>query len=148
MSKKKPWLKEECGYAVFCTMSDIGSRKADAKYAEEILSCLCSHNLIHTPEGVAIWLAAMDLPMQIKFPGVWQHNSPLHIREKAALGKIMKESSEPQADAANHKNSGVWNPKLHFAWAVILPRWYKEGPSTFADFFVEVVDSKYRVSQF
>jgi DNA polymerase phi len=128
---------------LYCAISDIGARKADAKYAEEILSCLCQHGLVQTPEGVAIWLAAMDLPMKIKLPGVWQHGSPMHVREKATLGKIMKESSEPQADAGNsHKPSGVWNPKLHFAWDAILPRLYTQDASNFADIWTEVVDSK------
>ncbi|KAL1960089.1 hypothetical protein VTO42DRAFT_261 [Malbranchea cinnamomea] len=142
LAKKKPWLREECGFIIFTAVSLISSKKADAKYIEEIISSLCQHNLVKTPEGVAIWLAALDSPLKVKLPsGVWQHESPIDVREKATLSKIMRESSEPQSAAENAQNSGVWNPKLHFAWEVILPKLYAQDASTFADIWTEVVDN-------
>lgn len=145
LANKKPWLREECGYVIYCSIADIGSRKANAKYVGEILSCLCNQNLAKTPEGVAIWLAAMDLQTSLKFPpNVWQHGSPIHVREKAKLAKIMKESSDPQAAAADNSHKpAVWNPQLHFAWEAILRRLYAQETSTFVDIWTEVVDSKF-----
>ena len=147
LANNKPWLRKECGYIVYCSISDISMRKADAKYVEEILSCLCKHNLAKTPEGVAIWLAAMDSPTSVKFPpNVWQHGSPIHVREKAKLAKIMRESSDSQTPAENSHKPAVWNPQLHFAWEAILPRLYAQEPSIFADIWTEVVDSKFGIT--
>ena len=143
LANLKPWVREECGYILFTTVAFTASKKADAKYIEAILSGVVEHNLVKTPEGVAIWLAALEVPTKLKFPpGVWQHGSPVHIKEKAALSKIMKGSSDPKAEAESQK-SGVWNPKLHFAWEIILPKMYAQDASTFADIWTEVVDSRF-----
>ena len=142
LAKLKPWLKEECGYILFTTVAFVASKKVDAKYIEGILSGLVEHNLVKTPEGVAIWLAALEVPTKLEFPeGVWQHGSPIHIKEKATLSKIMKGSSDPKAEAESQK-SGVWNPKLHFAWEIILPKMYAQDAFTFSDIWTEVVDSE------
>jgi DNA polymerase phi len=98
----------------------------------------------------------------MSFPhGVWQHDNPLHVREKGALSRIMREISKAEDDSGNDKgyaeNSGVWNPKLHFAWDSILVRLYTQSPSQaktadkssnptqagFLNIWTEVVDSEF-----
>lgn len=163
LAKKKPWLREECGWIIFCSLRDIQTHKFDVKYAEAALDSLCQNGLAKTPEGVAIWTAAKDLFPTMKFPeGVWQHGGPLHVREKATLAKIMKETSESQPEPGKEngkaQSSGVWNPKLHFAWDSVLQKLYAQSPekngsskdkdskatqASFTDIWTEVVDSKF-----
>ncbi|PGH31412.1 DNA polymerase phi subunit [[Emmonsia] crescens] len=161
LAKKKPWLREECGWIIFCSLRDIQTHKFDVKYAEAALDSLCQNGLAKTPEGVAIWTAAKDLFPTMKFPeGVWQHGGPLHVREKATLAKIMKETSESQPEPGKEngkaQSSGVWNPKLHFAWDSVLQKLYAQSPekngsskdkdskatqASFTDIWTEVVDN-------
>ncbi|KAL2369832.1 hypothetical protein RJ035_007273 [Blastomyces gilchristii] len=160
LAKKKPWLREECGWIVFCSLREIQTHKFDVKYAEAALDSLCQNGLAKTPEGVAIWIAAKDLFATMKFPeDVWQHGSPLHVREKTSLAKIMKETSESQSEHGREngkaQNSGVWNPKLHFAWDIVLQKLSTQPPgqngssktkdskatqASFTDIWTEVVD--------
>ncbi|OAX77949.1 hypothetical protein ACJ72_07746 [Emergomyces africanus] len=161
LAKKKPWLREECGWIIFCSLRDIQNHKFDIKYAEAALDSLCENGLTKSPEGVAIWITAKDLFPTMKFPeGEWQHGSPLHVREKATLAKIMKETSESQSEPGKEnskaQNSGVWNPKLHFAWDIVLQKLYAQSPAqngsskdkhlkptqaSFTDIWTEVVDN-------
>lgn len=162
LANKKPWLREECGYIIFYAIRDIGARNRSTKYVDSALAALCGNNLAKTPEGIAIWLAAMDLSCSppVVFPsGVWSYDNPLNSREKASLAKIMKESSGQDASNGEElkvKNSGVWNPKLPFAWDPILTKLYstavgkgqvkgkgkkdKATQLSFLDFWTEVVD--------
>ncbi|KAK2875593.1 hypothetical protein FQN49_001579 [Arthroderma sp. PD_2] len=162
LANKKPWLREECGYIIFYAIRDIGARNRSSKYVDSALAALCQNNLAKTPEGVAIWIAAMELSLSpaVVFPSdVWSHDNPLNTGEKASLGKIMKQSSKHDSsngEEAKVKSSGVWNPKLPFAWDPILTKLYaiptekrqgegkvkktKATQLTFADFWAEVVD--------
>lgn len=126
---------------------------------ETAIEHLCSNDLARTPEGVAIWLTVKDLFPNAKLPsGVWQDDDPLHVKEKRNLSKVMKEAwaSEESSgkEPGNARISGVWNSKLHFAWEVILVRFYSQGTqekkdkfcksskAAFVDFWTEVVDGK------
>lgn len=164
LANKKPWLREECGYIIFIAIRDIGARNRGTKYIDSALTALCENNLAKTPEGIAIWLAAMDLSCSppIAFPSnIWSYDNPLNSREKVALAKIMKESSGRDAsnsEEAKVKSSGVWNPKLPFAWDPILTKLYttpvekaqsvgkgkkdKTAQLSFLEFWTEVVDCK------
>lgn len=91
------------------------------------------------------------------------------MRERTTLAKIMKESSsstsepqdEPKKDNTEPKhdiqNKGVWSPKLHFAWSIVLQNLYQRDPEvsdtttkdkgkkdaqlSFCDFWNEVVNN-------
>ncbi|KAL4895395.1 DNA polymerase phi-domain-containing protein [Aspergillus ambiguus] len=157
LAKKKPWIREECGWILYRCIYELSSQKADGKFVETILERLSSNDLARTPEGVSIWLAAKELFPDIKFPSkVWKHDDPLDSRERTQLTKVMKESSATQStDGTQEKNvkpSGVWNSKLHFAWDVVLSK--LDAPSNaekttsksssrlnFVDFWTEVVDN-------
>lgn len=129
---------------------------------ETAIEQLCSNDLARTPEGVAIWLTVKDLFPDAKLPsGVWQHDDPLHVKEKRNLSKVMKEAwgSEDSSgkEPGNSRISGVWSSKLHFTWDVILVRLYSQGTQEkkektsksaragFIDFWTEVVDGKHSI---
>jgi DNA polymerase phi len=107
-------------------------------------------------------LAAKDEFPKAGFPAkVWKHDDPLDSRERNQLAKVMKDSSAPDPEdrenGNNAKSSGVWNSKLHFAWEAVLGRVSdvpknemsksssKDSGSrlSFADFWADLVDSKY-----
>ncbi|KAI5283976.1 DNA-directed DNA polymerase, partial [Ascosphaera aggregata] len=158
LSKKKPWLREECGWVLYCAIRDIAAKKLDEKYAQSAIDLLTENGLAKTPEGVAIWLLAKNLLPSLSFPqNVWQHGSPLDRRERGRLATIMKETSvsdekKETGQSETQVQTGSWNPKLHFAWDAVLVRLYqqppegdgtkksKSGQAGFTDFWVEVVD--------
>lgn len=156
LAKKKPWIREECGWIIYRCVFDLASQKAGAKYVEVALERLCSNDLARTPEGVSIWLAAKETYPKADFPSkVWKHDDPLDSRERNQLAKVMKESSAADSEAGsqgnNPKSSGVWSSKLHFAWDAVIRQLAdvsaKKSKSSsrlsFADFWTEVVDSKF-----
>lgn len=156
LAKKKPWIREECGWIIYRSIHDLSSQKENVKFAEGALERLCSNDLARTPEGVSIWLAAKDMFPNTSFPSkIWKHDDPLDSKERNQLAKVMKESSSAEPDDRdqnNAKSSGVWNSKLHFAWEAILVRLSdakkeksKSSSSrlTFADFWADVVDSEF-----
>lgn len=155
LAKKKPWIREECGWIIYRCIYELSAQKADAKFVESALERLCSNELARTPEGVAIWLAANELFPKVTLPSkVWKHDDPLDTKERNQLAKVMKESSASETEGENQgnnpKQSGVWNSKLHFAWDAVLSRlgevstkWSKSKTSriSFIDFWTEVVDN-------
>ncbi|KAL5043349.1 hypothetical protein BDW71DRAFT_210338 [Aspergillus fruticulosus] len=148
LARKKPWIREECGWIVYRSIHDLASQRADGKLVEVALERLCSNDLARTPEGVAVWLAAKDLFPGISFVSkVWKHDDPLDSKERNQLAKVMKESST-ETDGEGDKGakaSGVWNSKLHFAWdaAMMSLNGTKESKSrlSFVEFWTEVVDN-------
>ncbi|KAI5293640.1 DNA-directed DNA polymerase [Ascosphaera acerosa] len=159
LSKKKPWLREECGWVMYSALHDMAVKQRDLKYAQTVLDLYVENDLAKTPEGVAIWLLAKDELPLLTFPAnVWQHGSPLDRKERVTLAKIMKETSitneEQEAGKTERQiDTGSWNPKLHFAWRTVLAHLYKQPPRTedgakkksgqlaFADFWLEAVDN-------
>ncbi|OJJ77594.1 hypothetical protein ASPBRDRAFT_113074 [Aspergillus brasiliensis CBS 101740] len=156
LAKKKPWIREECGWIIYRCVYELAAQKADVKFLDSALEQLYSNELARTPEGVAIWLAAKDLFPNAKFPSkVWKHDDPLDAKERNQLAKVMKESSSADSEGESGtkaKSSGVWNSKLHFAWDTVISRLAdaptKESKSkgsssriSFADFWTEVVDN-------
>ncbi|RHZ47449.1 DNA-directed DNA polymerase POL5 [Aspergillus thermomutatus] len=157
LAKKKPWIREECGWIIYRCVFDLASQKADARYVEVALERLCSNDLARTPEGVSIWLAAREAYPKAEFPSkVWKHDDPLDSRERSQLAKVMKDSSAADSEAGsqgnNPKSSGVWSSKLHFAWDAVIRQLAdvsakesstSKSPSrlSFADFWTEVVDN-------
>ncbi|KAL5334247.1 DNA polymerase phi-domain-containing protein [Aspergillus crustosus] len=152
LAKKKPWLREECGWIVYRCIYELSTIKADGKFVELALENLCSHDLARTPEGVAIWLAAKERFPEIKFPSkVWKHDDPFDSKERSQLVKAMKESSNSESEGGGSAQpSGVWNSKLHFAWDAALTSLSSvpvkeiaksKGRLSFVDFWTEVVDN-------
>lgn len=166
IAKKKPWLREECGWIIYRSIHDLAAQKADVKFAETALGHVHANDMVKSPEGVAIWLAVKDTYPTATFPSnCWKHDDPLNTREQASLSKVMKESSK-DADSNQGKEqqglktSGSWNPKLHFAWDVILTKFYEVSATNgaskdrsskssrlgFREFWTEVVDSKHHLA--
>ena len=157
LAKKKPWIREECGWIIYRCVYDLSAKQADGKFVQAALEQLSANDLVRTPEGISIWLACEDLFPSAMLPKFWKYDDPLDSSESGTLAKIMKESSlgqesnENEKHRNNNKSSGVWNPKLHFAWDAVLTR-LSDGTKkekskssrrlSFEDFWKEVVDGK------
>jgi DNA polymerase phi len=147
LAKKKPWIREECGWVVMEAMAQI-----DQSQAEYTLEKLYDAGLAVTPEGVGIWITAKDRFPSMKFPSKpWgQTGNPLDRLQ--SLAKALKESSsnddvKTKGQQANH--SGIWNPQLHFVWTIVLAQFAnaqktKKGGvvAEFANFWKVAVDGQ------
>jgi DNA polymerase phi len=119
LSKKKPWIREECGWVIVEALSQMN--QAQAEYT---LNKLFDEGLASSPEGVGIWLTARNRFPDMKFPSKpWGHSgNPLeHLK---TLAKALKESSENGDGASQQvKQTGTWNPQLHFVWNIVLAQY-------------------------
>ncbi|KUJ18593.1 uncharacterized protein LY89DRAFT_706332 [Mollisia scopiformis] len=114
LAKKKPWTREQCGWAIMKALPQMSQVQAEYTLVE-----LHDAGLALSPEGVGIWLSARSRFPDMKFPSKpWgQSGNPLeHLK---ALGKALKESSSNE-ESQQAKQTGNWNAKLHFVWEVVL----------------------------
>ena len=124
LAKKKSWLRELCGWTLYQALDVIQEQQKAKKYARVLIERLLDDGFSETPEGVAIWLKALHLAIDVKMPkGVWHKKNPLHPRELTKLTTILKESSskdDPEEDKKAIKSRGTWSSNLHFVWAEII----------------------------
>ena len=152
LAKKKPWIREECGWVIVEALTQMNQSQA-----EQTLEMLHDAGLALSPEGVGIWLTAKNRFPDMKFPTKpWgQSGNPLeHLKP---LAKALKESSnDDDSDKTKQaKQTGNWNPQLHFVWKVVLAQYAtaakekKHGIKTeFENFWKVAVDGQNSRSQF
>jgi DNA polymerase phi len=144
LSTKKSWLKPQCGYVVVQAVSQMKK-----KLAEATLEKLAEEGFVKTPEGVGIWIAALDRFPDMKVPAQpWRH--PLAVTSLAALPAALKDSGREASneDSGNKKSKqGNWTAQLHFVWDLILAHFVKlcaqstnESIEEFKQFWNRVVD--------
>jgi DNA polymerase phi len=141
LSNKKVWLKSQCGWVYVQALQQM-----DQAQAKATLEKLSNAGVAKTPEGVAVWMVALD-----QFPNLnvkpWQH--PLARKSLGDLVAILKESfndssKDPSSNSRNNKQA-TWTAQLHFVWDLILNHYLKAGDSgaeDFAQFWSRVVDGK------
>ncbi|KAL8784603.1 MAG: hypothetical protein Q9213_003858 [Squamulea squamosa] len=132
-AKKKPWLREECGWILYGAAQTISEGDHDPRFIQTLVNKLVESGLAKTPEGIAIWLKVqVDIP-EIELPtDIWRGGSPLLPRHRSKLAKILKETtSAERPDEKNEQISqrGSWTSRIHFAWTVILAELTKENHS-------------------
>lgn len=119
LAKKKPWTREECGWVIVEALAQMSQR-----HAEYTLNKLYEEGLALSPEGVGIWLTARNRFPDMKFPSKpWGHSgNPLeHLK---SLAKALKESSsDDEKNSQRAKQTGNWNPQLHFVWDIVLAQY-------------------------
>jgi DNA polymerase phi len=145
LAEKKPWIREECGWVIVEALAQMSQEQA-----EFLLTKLYEEGLALSPEGVGIWLTARNRFPDMKFPSKpWgQSGNPLeHLK---SLAKALKESSSNDDNAANQaKQTGTWNPQLHFVWNIVLAEYAHqvqkkphETNSDFGNFWKVAVDGQ------
>ncbi|KAA6413200.1 MAG: DNA polymerase V [Lasallia pustulata] len=131
LAKKKPWLREECGWIIYGAIQNLHEQGLDPSYVQAIIDRINSHGLAKTSEGIAIWIAVQSYFPAVDLPaGIWKHEDPLSIKEKSNLAKVLKEASFADKDKGNAEGNipqkGSWNFKIHFAWPVVLAALLKD----------------------
>lgn len=156
LAKRKIWLREECGWILYCAIQNLGRGGHDFKYAQQIIGKVQDSGLVKTPEGIALWIITSSEFPQVKLPrGIWLNDNPMHRKEKTKLATILNETSstclDPSGADSKVFQNGVWTSKLHFAWDVVLRRVLdmqsleSSKDLDFASFWDECVDSKYNL---
>lgn len=146
LSSKKTWLKPQCGYVIVQAIVQI-----DKELAEVTLEKLSVEGFVKTPEGVGIWIAALDrFPSMMAPSQPWRH--PLTTTSLASLPVALKDSgrassSEEGGGKKQQPNQGSWSARLHFVWDLIFAHYIKlslkssdEAAEQFKQFWNRVVD--------
>lgn len=125
LARQTSWLREECGWILYQAILKLDKSQHDAKFIQKVIDKIHESGLTKTPEGVAIWIAAMESSSGVKFPkGQWDNDNPMHRKGVAALALILKEASRNRShqdvSTSEFSQKGNWNPKLHFSWEVVI----------------------------
>jgi DNA polymerase phi len=123
LSKKKPWIREECGWVIVEALAQMNQSQA-----EVTLNRLYNSGLAVSPEGVGIWLTAKNSFPQMDVPSKPWGPSGNPLDRLQNLAKALKESSsgdEGSTKIQQAKQTGNWNPQLHFVWDIVLAQFSK-----------------------
>lgn len=119
LSKKKPWIREECGWVIVEALAQMKQEQA-----EYTLDKLLEDGLALSPEGVGIWLTARNRFPDMKFPSKPWGPSGNPLEHLKSLAKALKESSSmTDGEDKQAKQTGTWNPQLHFVWNIVLAQY-------------------------
>jgi len=128
---KKPWLRQECGWVLYTCVVSSSTDLLFEDFAIDMVEKLASHQLIRTPEGVAIWLATTKAFPHAKLPKhIWKHGDPLAKKDVGTLADILKDArAQPKQaqDGFGAQGSAMWFASLHFSWDVVLAELYMDG---------------------
>ncbi|KAL9045879.1 MAG: hypothetical protein Q9214_001156 [Letrouitia sp. 1 TL-2023] len=152
LAKKKPWLREECGWIVVSALQALTQNQKHTIIVQMIIDRFCEHGLGKTPEGLAAWILVRSATSDVVFPpGVWHCDNPLHTNERENVSKILREASAGIDQAMEHPavtKKSNWSPKLHFAWSIVLAQLLTDAHEedseliTFEDFWMDVIEHK------
>lgn len=142
LAKKKPWIREECGWVIMEALAQMKQSEA-----ENTLQVIYDAGLANTPEGVGIFMTAKN-----RFPGMKVPSKPWGptgnpLDRLQSLAKALKESSHDDGSKTQEaKLTGSWNAKLHFVWDIVLVQFAKArrekgvGAPEFENFWKVAVD--------
>ncbi|KAK4444270.1 DNA polymerase V [Podospora aff. communis PSN243] len=140
LATKKSWLKSQCGYVVVQAISEMKK-----KLVEKTLEKLAEQGFAKTPEGVGIWIAALDRFPDMTVPAQpWKN--PLAPASLQALPPVLKDSGREQAEQGSKPKQGAWSAQLHFVWDLMLAHFVKlgkdqkEAAEEFKVFWKRIVD--------
>ncbi|AEY95538.1 FACR020Cp [Eremothecium gossypii FDAG1] len=128
----KAWLRQPCLFTLYQVIERLAPRATDTEFLRAVLTLLDEHNLTHTSEGLAIYLFLQNKCPEIKrildetkifdaLPLVkrWKADNPLAKGNAKALASVLKDDALIEGDGPKQK--GVWTPRLHFVWDLLLP---------------------------
>jgi len=147
LAKKKPWIREECGWVIVEAVAQMSQGQA-----EFTLESLYVAGLALSPEGVGIWIKAKGRFPTMKFPNKPWGPTGNPLDRLQSLAKALKESSpndDGPATIKQAKQTGNWNPQLHFVWGIVLSQFATAAQqkqsgvaSDFENFWKVAVDGK------
>lgn len=138
LGAKKVWLRSQCGWIIVQAVDQMSE-----KLAESTLQAVAEANMAKTPEGVAIWIVALN-----KFPDLkvkpWKH--PLSPKSFAELATVLRENFNDGVEPGEKGNKQAsWSAQLPFIWNLLLSHFSKEEESAddFDQFWSRVVDDSF-----
>lgn len=140
LADRKVWLRSHCGWVV---MQAVPKLKADV--VASIIKKLKAAKWTKTPEGVGIWLAALETHPELEGQGV---ENPLDPKVLPNLPAILKDSlsgeeAEEESAAKTKKKTANWSHQLHFVWPYLLGYYVSKGAVTdFVAFWRRAVDGE------
>jgi DNA polymerase phi len=147
LQEKKSWIREECGWVIVEAFEQMNQDQA-----QRTLQKLYDIGLAASPEGVGIWLAARNRFPAMNFPSKPWGRSGNPLEHLKTLAKALKESEGKENgdfEAKQAKQTGNWNPKLHFVWSLVLAQFAERSEHTgdgglveFENFWKVAVDGK------
>jgi DNA polymerase phi len=148
LSEKKVWLRPQCGWVIVEAMKHMKPKLASAT-----LKTLAEKGHGQTPEGVGIWIAAMDrFGDELKLPSKpW--SNPLSTTSLPDLTQSLKDSGRDTSNdgeaAPGKPKHNNWTAQLHFVWDIILNHFKALEPTDpasaaeFGQFWARVVDDSF-----
>ncbi|KAB5536405.1 DNA polymerase phi-domain-containing protein [Coniochaeta sp. 2T2.1] len=134
LSEKKVWLRPQCGWVIVEAV-----RLMKPKLASATLQKLADKGHGQTPEGVGIWVTAIDrFGSELKLPSKpW--SDPLSAKSLPDLTQSLKDSGrdtsqDGEIGKPKHNN---WTAQLHWVWDILLDHFKSldtEKSSSAADF--------------
>lgn len=138
LGAKKVWLRSQCGWIIVQALDQMSQ-----ELTERTLQAVAEASMAKTPEGVAIWIVAMN-----KFPDLkvkpWKH--PLSPKSFAELATVLKENFNDGVEPGEKGNKQAsWSAQLPFVWNLLLNHFSKEEESAedFDQFWNRVVDDSF-----
>ncbi|KAK0731034.1 DNA polymerase phi-domain-containing protein [Lasiosphaeris hirsuta] len=147
LTQKKSWLKSQCGYVIVQAVSEMKK-----KLVEKTLQKLVDEGFANSPEGIGIWITALDRFPDMHVPAQpWKN--PLAAASLASLPAVLKDSGREGAseqNGANKQKQGGWTAQVHFLWDIILTHFIKhshqgeaDAAEQFKQFWNRVVDEAF-----
>lgn len=131
LAVKKNWLRQECGWVLYNFIFSSASDLLTEQHVLEILEALSERKLIRTPEGVAVWLVAVDKFPRANIPRqYWRHGDPLSHKDVVSLAEILKDTHQQSGnvkDDFESQGAASWSGRPHFAWDVVFGKLYQES---------------------
>ncbi|AGO11280.1 AaceriACR020Cp [[Ashbya] aceris (nom. inval.)] len=128
----KAWLRQPCLFTLYQVIERLAPRATDAEFLRAVLTLLDEHSLTHTSEGLAVYLFLQNQCPETKrlleetkiFDSLalvkrWKGDNPLAKGNAKALASVLKDDALTEGDGSKQK--GVWTPRLHFVWDLLLP---------------------------
>ncbi|KAF4988923.1 hypothetical protein FGRMN_9458 [Fusarium graminum] len=139
LASKKVWLRSQCGWVIVQSIEQMNKKQVEAT-----LEKVSEANLAKTPEGVAIWLVALNKFSDLK---VKPWRDPLSKKSFGDLAAVLRESfqdfSKDQPERAQKNKQTSWTAQLHYVWDLLLAHYIKAGEAgagDFQQFWARVVD--------
>ncbi|KAM7199281.1 DNA polymerase V [Rhypophila sp. PSN 637] len=156
LMQKKSWLRSQCGWIIVQAVQYM----SEPAMVEETLLVLIEEGIVKTPEGVGIWIVALDKFPDLKLPKASPWRNPLATTTLQSLPPVLKDSgrdtsnqntsqNDQQSEGSGKKGpkQANWTAQLHFVWDLIVAHYAKLGKSAdaaaaeqFRQFWERVVD--------
>lgn len=148
LSEKKVWLRPQCGWVVVEAVKQMKPKLASAT-----LQKLADKGHGQTPEGVGIWIAAMDhFGDALNLPSKpW--SDPLATKSLPDLTQSLRDSgrdtSQDGEAAMGRPKQNNWTAQLHWVWDVLLAHFTSldatasSSAADFEQFWNRVVDDSF-----